>query len=1303
MIYKPANLLICVAAVLLSIGSFASASTTNPPGHPATPKKTVAYGKLPLQFEVNQGHADARVKMLARGQGYNILLQPTAAMFELNKTAKGHETSHEVVRMAFSGASQSATLSAEQQLPGYVNYLNGPDRSKWQTGVNTYARVRATGIYPGVDVVYYGTDRQMEFDMVVAPGAKTDAIHMLLTGAMPVLDVDGELVLTADRIVRSDDVRLRKPVLYQMNGSKHEPVEGSFTLAANGEVGFRVGAYDHTRELVIDPILSYASYFGGSSYDYINATAVNAANQLYAVGQTKSVDLPTTAGGFQATNIGSISNNNNNGGFVTKFSADGSSVLWTTYLGGNGDSVASGVAVDSSDQAYIVGYTNACGSNGTSYQTTGEFPFTADAVQPLCNPQVIGFNNFETNGGNYDAFLVKLSADGKSELYGTPLGGTANDFASGVALDAAGQVYIVGETSSTEYYVPGPGSRDSQIPNYPVGPASYYLPANVGTANYPTTKSAFYTNTTESELNSSKASDGGVTGPQDEQAFVTVLSADLKTIAYSSLLGGTGLGGCGNGVCGTNGIAVAVSAKNIAFIGGNTASAHWPVTASAFGKTCTNAGAANSECNLTGWLAAFDATKSGTASLLFTTYVDGLTAGKSAGGASLNPTSDVFGLATDSTGNVVMTGDTSATDFPTTSGTLQPSCFKFGDGNGDTNVCAFEGFLAKVSSAGSIIWSSYVGPTKQDGAAVNGKGVALDASNNVYLLASANSPNLPLKNAIVSTPTGTDAYLAEIASDGSTALMGTYLGAGGGITLNDNDLQLDAQLNAYFGGSQGVNPYGGTSLPVTANAFQKTLLGNTAGFAVKIITQQQPSATALVVSPSGSAAPSQTITLTATVTTTSTVAGKLLPTGTVTFLNGSTTIGTGTLSTNGVATYSGTLTGGAYTITASYAGDAAFNASVSSASTLTISSAGTTTTTLTVAPASSAYGSGATLTATVLAGKTPAPSAAVIFMAGTAILGTANTNAQGVASITVKPVVGMYSVVATYAGTYNQTSNPTGYGASVSAGVMLTVTKAASNITLESSTSTAGIGSSFTLTGTVPAGATGTVSFYNGTVLLGTGMVGSGGTATLTSSIGTAGTYSLSAVYTGDTDYNGSTSSSAVQIVIAVPSITVAASPTSLTISRGSTGTTTLTITPQGGYAGTLTFTCGTLPSLATCTFNPATVKVGTAAVTTTLTIGTGTASASSVEPKLFDTHGAIYAGLFLGLLGFTRRKKLTESARLLVAVVCIVGLGALTGCGGSNAPNTTNETPAGSYTINVTGTGTTGSPQTVSLAVVVQ
>lgn len=185
---------------------------------------------------------------------------------------------------------------------------------------------------------------------------------------------------------------------------------------------FRLGAYDHSREFIIDPVISYAGYFGGAGEDEINGSALNASNQLYAVGQTHSAALPGATGEFQSARDPG-KNSNYHDAFVTKFSADGSSIVWTTYLSGGFDDFATVVAVNAQDQAYVVGYTQSCGAPNTG----ARFPFTADAVQTLCSPDVLGFNNYESVGSSYDAYLMELSADGKSVLYGTPLGGSDND------------------------------------------------------------------------------------------------------------------------------------------------------------------------------------------------------------------------------------------------------------------------------------------------------------------------------------------------------------------------------------------------------------------------------------------------------------------------------------------------------------------------------------------------------------------------------------------------------------------------------------------------------------------------------------------------------------------------------------------------------------------------------------------------------------------------------------------------------------------------------------------------------------
>jgi hypothetical protein len=254
------------------------------------------------------------------------------------------------------------------------------------------------------------------------------------------------------------------------------------------------------------------------------------------------------------------------------------------------------------------------------------------------------------------------------------------------------------------------------------------------------------------------------------------------------------------------------------------------------------------------------------------------------------------------------------------------------------------------------------------------------------------------------------------------------------------------------------------------------------------------------------------------------------------------------------------------------------------------------------------------------------------------------------------------------------------------------------------------------LTATVTSGATGTVTFYSGSTTLGTGAIGTNGTATLTTSFATANTYSLTATYGGDSNYLGSTSTAVAEAVV-VPSFSVTASQASLTIARGATGATTLTFTPVGGYSGAITLACGTLPSKATCTFSPSTVTLAGAVVTDTLTIGTGTVTTSLLTaPQRSGGSGTYSAQILwlpasmLGLLGLARRRKLHIALpKMLLAGIFVLslgaGLGAITGCssGSSSTSNYTNATPVGSYSVPVTITGPSGSSQTVALTVVVQ
>ena len=951
----------CAAALLAVAPTHSPAQTQTPATRTAKPAS--AYGKLPMRFEPSP----AASGFVSRGPGYTALLEATRATLVLHsgqQAAKAQPSVRaaglrETVTMALAGANPHAAVTGEQKLPGYVNYMYGPDRSKWQLGLPTFAATRVSQAYPGVDLVYYGTERQLEYDFIVKPSADPAGIRLQIDGAHPILAAGGDLRLQAGSTAKPSDLIFRKPVVYQQVDGARKPVAGAWLVAANGDVSFQIGAYDRTRELVIDPLIAYASYFGGAGEDEINASTLNAANQLYAVGQTFSASLPSGTGEFQPMRSAS-KNSNYHDGFVTKFSADGSTVLWTTYLAGAGDDMATGVAVNAADQAYVVGNTQSCGSGGTSINTAGEFPFTADSIQTLCNPDVIGFNNYESNGGSYDVFLVKLSSDGKTLLYGTPLGGTANDLANSVVLDAAGRVYIVGETVSTQYkYSVSPNQYGYQdIPSYPIN--NHGTVGMPGPANFPTTGTAFYTNTTESKQYSSTDSQGNVIGPQDEQAFLTILSADLHSFVYSSLIGGGVIGGCGNGACNTNGYAVAVNMAGQAFIGGNTSSAHFPTTSGAFASACSNAGTATSQCPETGWLAGFNPDGSGASSLLFSTYITGSSGGTSGTGGPIYPGSDVFGLTTDSSGNVIATGDTGANNFPTTTGVLQPTCFLSGDGNGDSNVCA-NAYVTKLSPTGSTVWSTYYRSTTSftGGESIVGQGVAVDASNNVYVVGTSNANNLPFKNPLVASPGGTDAFLIELSQNASSVLLGTYLGSGAGVLVNNNSLHLDSSLNAYFSGSQGYNPYGGTYLPVTGNAADKMMQGSADGFVVKMATQLQSSATTLTITPTNPA-PNTPVAFSATVTG---LAGATVPSGTVILTSGTTTLGSITL-TNGTGSFtSSTIPGGTYSVIGTYSADVSYATSASTAQTLAITV--TPTVTLTATPSTAPVGTAIVLKATV--------------------------------------------------------------------------------------------------------------------------------------------------------------------------------------------------------------------------------------------------------------------------------------------------------------------------------------------------
>jgi len=408
------------------------------------------YGMLPLSFEANQGQAERRVKFLSRGSGYTLLLTGDEAVLALRSrqspvvsgllqktitTDHGLQTT-DGLRLKLVGANRSPLVTGFDELPGKSNYFIGSDPAKWQTDVRTYAKVGYKSVYPGVDLVYYGNQRQLEYDFVIAPGADPEAIALEIeTGKSKSetrkskmrVDAGGDLVIEAE----GGEVRFQKPVVYQPRGSLNleftihnsELLNGRYVLAADNRVRFEVATYDPTEPLIIDPVMVYSTYIGGVGFDGGNGIAVDSSGNAFVTGRTASFDFPL-AKSFQAANHGSPGEGT---AFVTKLNAAGNALVYSTYLGGTFFEQGLGIAVDHHGRAYVTGSTG-----------SPDFPTTPDAFQ-------------RTSGGRNDAFVTKLNARGNALIYSTYLGGSDDDSGTGIAVDGRGDAYVTGYTCSIDF------------------------------------------------------------------------------------------------------------------------------------------------------------------------------------------------------------------------------------------------------------------------------------------------------------------------------------------------------------------------------------------------------------------------------------------------------------------------------------------------------------------------------------------------------------------------------------------------------------------------------------------------------------------------------------------------------------------------------------------------------------------------------------------------------------------------------------------------------------------------------------
>lgn len=608
--------LVTTFAGVIFVGARNDKMPTSDPS--STARVADRFGRLPLSFEANRGQIEQPVKFLSNGPGYHLFLTSNEAMLSLRAPSADTKVREgSVLRLKMIGANAAPQVEGQDELPGKVNYFTGNDPEKWQRNVPTYRKVYYKDVYPGIDVVYYGNQRELEYDFVVAPGANPKAIKFTVAGAEKIsLDETGSLLLN----LKYGEVRLNKPVIYQLTdtGSRRE-VKGEYVIKKN-EIRFKVQAFDSGKPLVIDPVLSYSTFLGGGDSESASSIAVDSQGSAYVTGLTEGGTFPTTTGAFKTTSQGG-------GAFVSKLDPTGSALVYSTYISSN--SSGRSIAVDASGNAYITGIT-----------TASDFPIV---------------NGLKSSINSQDAFITKLNSSGSGLLFSTLLGGANEDSASGIAVDGNGNIYVVGSTVSANFPTINAiqsnlsstqGCSDSFVTKIDPSAPSYVFSTYLGgtgcehatavaldtsanvyvtgltdSTNFPTTANAFQRTTV------------GLFG----DAFVTKLTTS-GVLVYSTYLGGS-TGDSGNGI--------AVDASGNAYVVGSTSGVDFPTLNSIQGTINGGADVFVTKLNSQG------------SGLVYSTFLGGT-------GADFGN-----GIAVDSTGNAYVTGTTNSVEFPITAGALR--------------------------------------------------------------------------------------------------------------------------------------------------------------------------------------------------------------------------------------------------------------------------------------------------------------------------------------------------------------------------------------------------------------------------------------------------------------------------------------------------------------------------------------------------------------------------------------------------------------------------------------------------------
>ncbi len=723
-----------------------------------------SYGQTPLSFEPNQGQADAQVQFLSRGGGYALFLTPGEALLRLQAGAANGEPASAapaagVLGVQLVGASLASRPAGVDELPGKSNYLIGSDPADWHTSIPNYARVEYPQVYPGIDLAYYGNAGQLEYDFTVAPGADPGAIALDISGADSIaLDAGGDLILSTT----VGDVVEHAPVLSQEIDGASRAVSGAFVLQGDHRVGFQVGAYDASQPLVIDPVLVYSTFLGGSGIDEAHGIAVDSAGDAFVTGLTTSTDFPGTAGSAQPQS-GTITNSDlPYDAFVTKLDPAGANVLYSTYFGGTGDDVGEGIAVDDAGDAYITGYT-----------VDGDFPTVSNSPdgKPLQAEQLNG----------PAAFVAKLNATGTAFIFASTLGGNGLNYGNAIALGSDDSVYLTGSTETTDFpttpgaYQQGPGKTNFESPSTFVtkinssGTAlvySTYLHGNTGgvgsiDGGYGIAVDGdgdAYVSGETSESDFPTKSSAGLGAPIQGYvgAFVAKFNPAGSDLIYSAVLKGTtpyNEPPYGDLDTLTSARAIAVDPHGFAYITGSTNAADLPLVGAPQPALGDTPAPLNGILESDAYVAKFSQDGQ---SLVYVSLLGGN--GEDVG----------RGIAVDSQGHAFVTGSTSSTNFPTKNA-IQATFG--GPAAALGNQYLGDAFAAEFSLDGhSLVYSTYLGGSGENrgqGAGDDsGLGIALDAVGNAYISGftlSATFPVTPATDPVQASLDGfEDAFVAKI-------------------------------------------------------------------------------------------------------------------------------------------------------------------------------------------------------------------------------------------------------------------------------------------------------------------------------------------------------------------------------------------------------------------------------------------------------------------------------------------------------------------------------------------------------------